>query len=159
MPKTSCPLPSLPSRRGVRFSMVFEQNRWIKEGFEAGLLPDAPHDPMERACVYRHRGWEIRTFAWNSQKHRFFAGQGMLHLQLWAPIADVSILTPSRLTDGMYDLWVSGRRIRLGCFRGVSAMTLKNAGVRPPSRRVICQYESALVHAASIGAGVRRASK
>jgi len=139
--------------------MAFEQNQWIQNGFEAGLLPDAPHDPMERACMYRHKGWEIRTFAWNTQKHRFFAGQGMLHLQLWAPTVDVSILTPSRLTDEMYDLWVGGKRIRLGCFRGVTAMTLKNAGVRPPCLRVIRQYESALVYAASIGAGVRRALK
>ena len=65
-------------------------------------LPPAPHNPAERSCVSRVAGWEIRCFARNDAKHEYMAPRGMLHLQVWCPSFNVSILTPSAMTGGLF---------------------------------------------------------
>jgi hypothetical protein len=77
-------------------------------------LPPRPHDPRDREVVARAGAWEVRQFDRADRKHAYFAPRGFLHLQLWHPVAGVSVLTPSRLTGGNYELWdAEGDRVAL----------------------------------------------
>jgi hypothetical protein len=71
----------------------------------APALPPPPHDPSERVLVARADAWEVRAFPPGDPKHAYFATRELLHLQLWHPAAGVSLLTPSRLTAGAYELF------------------------------------------------------
>lgn len=50
-------------------------------------------------------GWEIRIFPDGDRKAEYFAPRGFLHAQLWHPLARVSVLTPSALTGGLFELF------------------------------------------------------
>src|SRR4051812_39642737 len=72
---------------------------------DASLLahpPAAPHDPRDRELLTRADGWEIRAL--KSDWFGFFAARGLWHVQLWHPGKSLSILTPSTLTCGHYEL-------------------------------------------------------
>lgn len=69
--------------------------------------PPPPHDPRERVVVARARRWDVRQFPTDDAKFRYFASRGYLHLQLWDATCSVSILTPSRLTDGNFEIWTA----------------------------------------------------
>src|SRR5262245_7985164 len=69
------------------------------------VLPPPPHDPSERALLCRVGAWEVRAFPPSDAKHAYFATRELLHLQLWHPAAGVSVLTPSRLTAGTFELF------------------------------------------------------
>jgi len=90
--------------------------------------PPAPHDPRERELVAHAGAWEVRQFARTGTKHEYFAPRGFLHLQLWEPTAGVSILTPSRLTGGNYELH-DGDRVALPEWCDVQAYV---ADLAPP---------------------------
>lgn len=55
--------------------------------------------------------WQVRSHVRGGDQHVYFAPRGFLHLQLWHPIARVSILTPSRLTNDRFEIWREGVRI------------------------------------------------
>lgn len=65
--------------------------------------PPAPHDPRERELAMLAEGWEVRVFA--DRKFQYFVTRGFLHVQLWHPEARISILSPSRLTSGFYEMF------------------------------------------------------
>ena len=67
--------------------------------------PPPPHDPSERILVEYLGDWEIRIFSPSGIFHRYFAAKGMLHVQLWHPEARVSLLTPSPITAGRYEIY------------------------------------------------------
>jgi hypothetical protein len=71
-------------------------------------LPPSPHDPRERVVVSTVGDWQIRQFAETDAKLAYFTGRGFLHVQLWHPEHRVSILTPSRLTGGRFEVWAAG---------------------------------------------------
>jgi hypothetical protein len=73
-------------------------------GSEA-VLPPPPHDPSERALLCTLGAWEVRAFAPDDARHTYFVKRELLHLQLWHPAAGVSVLTPSRLTAGAFELF------------------------------------------------------
>ncbi len=70
----------------------------------ADLHPPAPHDPREREVVASAGGWEVLQFPEGDSRIRYFAPRDMLHLQLWHPGRRISILTPSRITGGLYEV-------------------------------------------------------
>jgi hypothetical protein len=70
--------------------------------------PPPPHDPRERVVVATVGGWELRVFPPDDRKFSYFVTRGFLHVQLWHPQARVSVLTPSRLTGGMYEAFPCG---------------------------------------------------
>ena len=78
----------------------------------APSLPPAPHDPRERCRLSDHGPWSVRVFAWNDRRHRYLAGKGMLHLQLWNAYHSVSVLSPSQLTFQNWEVWIAGERHR-----------------------------------------------
>jgi hypothetical protein len=47
----------------------------------------------------------VRTFAVTDPRFQYFARRGLWHLQLWHPKAGVSILSPSGLTLGHYEIY------------------------------------------------------
>jgi hypothetical protein len=63
--------------------------------------PLRPHAPEERDLVGGAGGWQVRAYP----AGRHAAGRGFLHVQLWDPAAGISILTPSRLTGGCFEVW------------------------------------------------------
>lgn len=115
-------------------------------------LPPAPHDPRDRGLITEHRGWAVRAFAWNSPHHAWLAREGMLHIQLWSPEARVSVLTPSRLTGGAYEVCLDGERTRACCW-GAVAGRLVQGGVRPPEHGLVDHFYGGLVLAALVGRG------
>lgn len=70
-----------------------------------GLTPPPPHDPSERILVEFLGDWEVRIFSPSGIFHRYFSAKGMLHVQLWHPEAGVSLLTPSPITAGRYEVF------------------------------------------------------
>ena len=81
----------------------------------------ALHAPVERIVVARLGDWELRRHSDSSPQHRYFAARGFLHLQLWQPIAQVSVLTPSRLTNDRFEIWRDGIRIAVRDWKEVAA--------------------------------------
>lgn len=67
--------------------------------------PPPLHDPRERALVALVDGWEVRVFPPCDRKFHYFVTRGFLHAQLWHRGACVSVLTPSRLTNGLFEVF------------------------------------------------------
>ena len=65
------------------------------------LWPPSPHDPRERELALQCDDWEVRIFT--GRMFQYFVTRGFWHLQLWHRRARVSVLTPSRLTQGFYE--------------------------------------------------------
>ena len=105
--------------------------------------PPRPHDPRERILVdtcapdlahptYRH--WEVRQFDPAGIFHCYFGDHGMLHLQLWHPWSGVSLLTPSRLTAGRYEVFPSaGWKLADRDYSVVATAVRREHGVALPS--------------------------
>ncbi|MBL8678153.1 MAG: hypothetical protein JNK05_03265 [Myxococcales bacterium] len=71
-----------------------------------------PHDPDDRVLVASLGDWELRDFADGSRFAAFFARHGLAHRQLYLRSAPLSILTPSALTGGAFELCASDGRAR-----------------------------------------------
>lgn len=80
-----------------------------------GLPPPRPHDPFERVVVAVADGWEICQFADADPRLAYFTPRGFRHVQLWHPDAQVSVLTPSKLTSGAFEVWST--TVRFACPR------------------------------------------
>lgn len=99
-----------------------------------------PHDPGERTPVAWVGLWEVRQFPDGDARLRYFRPRGFHHLQLWHPSARISILTPSRLTAGLFELWPEGgERSRLSTWREVAD---RLTGTAVPSAIEIIALES-----------------
>ncbi len=82
-----------------------------QEGGVEARRPPPPHDPAERVVVARLGAWEVRLFT--GRKLEYFVPRGLWHAQLWHPGERVSVLTPSRLTCGLYEAYpVEGWKAR-----------------------------------------------
>ena len=89
----------------ARFSYSMMENRHLIPGGEPLLgWPQSPHDPRERETIDNTGDWLVLQFPTTDQKLEYFTRFGFLHLQLWHPVAEISVLTPSRLTDGCYEV-------------------------------------------------------
>ena len=123
---------------------------------ETGVsLPPAPHNPKDRVFVHTHNGWEFRAFARNDHNHSHRASRGELHVQLWHPTSRISVLTPSMMTKGQYDVWLSSGQYRVSCLHQLSTLTRSKAGIVPPCKRVISHFQTWLVWGPSICATYR----
>ncbi|MEC7240117.1 MAG: hypothetical protein VXW32_02665 [Myxococcota bacterium] len=100
----------------------------------------SPHDPSERALLHAQYGWQIRTYPWNSSQHLLYKTKGMLNLQLWYPEVGLSILTPSGLTGGQYEVRMGDEVVRVRRSLEVAELVHDWAGVRLPCSRVVHFY-------------------
>jgi hypothetical protein len=110
----------------------------------AGSWPPPPHDPRERELVTSLRGWEIRVFG----EHRFqyFVRHGFWHLQLWQPAARVSVLTPSRLTCELYEVFpVAGWKGHASKYQELAELVQGEHGLELPREMELLELERALV--------------
>ena len=61
------------------------------------------HTDTNRTLVYWLGEWDVRMSDPRSDLHRLLAVNGMLHLQMWHPESGTSVLTPSPLTDQLFE--------------------------------------------------------
>ena len=88
-------------------------------------------------------GWEIRIFPEGDRKAEYFAPRGFLHAQLWHPASRVSVLTPSRLTGGLFELFpYQGWKAPVCEPALLRALVIETHGVHfPPLRRLAAIIE------------------
>lgn len=103
--------------------------------------PPPAHDPRQRVVVAEAGEWQIRGFAHDDPKFDYFARRGFLHLQLWHPRARISVLTPSRLTGGLFEVYpISGWKLPVLKPALLRALVLQHHGVEIPSRRQVALF-------------------
>lgn len=69
------------------------------------IQASGPHAPAPRTLLaVLPGGWEVRGFGPSDPRVPFALGRGFWHVQLYEPTARLSVLTPSRLTDGWYEV-------------------------------------------------------
>lgn len=70
------------------------------------------HAPMDRELVARVGPWEVRRHGDRDERFPYFASRALLHLQLWRPDRQISVLTPSNLTGDQFEIAVGWQRMR-----------------------------------------------
>lgn len=70
--------------------------------------PPPPHDPLARVTAGALAGWQVRVLTEDRRNTAHLAARGLLHVQLWHPVAGVSLITPSILTAGRYEAYPVG---------------------------------------------------
>ena len=79
------------------------------------------HAPDDRELIANIGPWQVRRHAERDERFAYFASRAFLHVQLWRPDHEVSILTPSRLTRGRFEIAVGWRRVWVSTWPGVVA--------------------------------------
>jgi len=118
-------------------------------------VPAKPHDFRERVCLYVNSGWGVWITPRNCDQHNSTVSRGDLHLQLWHPAGMVSILTPSARTNGEFELWLRGERIRFGCYRLLAEHINEVAGILVPCPKFVNHFQNWFVYSAMLGVGGR----
>lgn len=96
------------------------------------------HDPAKRVVVLHMRDWELRAFSKEDPHYQTYAARALLHLQLYHPVARVSVLTPSHLTRGRLEVYpIKSRRVRLSSYWQLRDILVRYHGVEPPSPPVL----------------------
>lgn len=104
------------------------------------MTPPRPHDPGERVVVAYAGAWELRQFADDDPRLAYFRPRGFLHVQLWDPARATSILTPSRLTGGVFELWDGDGRSAARTWAHVVALLADHALPGPAALRAIDRW-------------------
>ena len=114
-------------------------------GLEAPSWPPPPHDPRERELALTIGGWEVRLFG--GRMFAYFVTRGLWHMQLWHPVARISILTPSRLTRGCYEAFpIAGWKTQAPDYPSLVRL-ITGLGKAPlPSAADVLRLERALVY-------------
>lgn len=77
-------------------------------------------------------GWEVRLFG--GRKFQYFVTRGFWHVQLWHPEARISVLTPSRLTCGFFEVYpVDDWKAQAHDYEGLAALVAGLGGPSIPS--------------------------
>ena len=113
--------------------------------------PSSPHHPHDRVCLHEEGGWELTIFARNDPRHADLACRGMLHMQLWHPELELSVLTPSQLSGGVYSVSAPGLRKRICCYDHLTDFLSANFGVAPLCFHKLAHFETWFIRAAEIG--------
>ena len=107
------------------------------------------HDPRDRVAVDHLGRWEVRRHADHDLRTWWLARHGGLHVQLWDPLSGTSLLSPSALSRGAWEVrradgarrrWASLEELRArvegvpcaGCMRRVVS-----AWVERPLQRLL----------------------
>ena len=104
------------------------------------------HDPRDRVRIAElGNGWELRQFAETDRRLAYFADKGFAHVQLWSAAANVSVVTPSRLTNGAFEAWIAppDQAVHRCAARAWSTIERELAvrHIAPPNRHVIRAVE------------------
>jgi hypothetical protein len=92
----------------------------------SGLVEPGPlsllHAPADRELLARIGPWEVRRYAVDDERFAYLASRAMLHVQLWHPTRRISVLTPSRLTGGRFEVARGSHRVSIETWPGVVAL-------------------------------------
>ncbi len=136
------PLPGQPPE-AARATIPWLADQW----------PPPPHDPRERQLVSCVAGWELRLFG--EQQFQYFVRHGLWHLQLWHPEARVSVLSPSRLTQALYEAFpIAGWKGRAAGHAQLTALVHGEHGLDLPREATLFELERAFVRGAHLGSRV-----
>ncbi len=114
--------------------------------------PPPPHDPRERELALVVEGWEVRAFG--GRKFEYFVARGFWHLQLWHPEARVSVLTPSRLTRGLYEAYpIANWRAQAPDYDRLVTLLGGLFAAKLPERSAVLRLERAFVAEVVRGSG------
>lgn len=86
------------------------------------------HAPHDRELFARCGAWQVRRHADADPRFVYLASRELLHLQLWHPAHNTSVLTPSRLTGGRFEIAIGWKRASVSTWPGVVAL-LPDAGL------------------------------
>ncbi len=105
--------------------------------------PPRPHDPRDRIVLGTYGPWEVCGFEPGGRFDTYFAERGMKHLQFWLPEAGFSLLTPSRLTGGRFEVFpFAGWKHASTCYGGLIADVASACGVDLPPLFVVLTLAS-----------------
>ncbi|MEM6930381.1 MAG: hypothetical protein AAF602_25820, partial [Myxococcota bacterium] len=114
------------------------------------------HDPASRCLIDdTPSGWQVLGHAFNTDRHAYFAPRGMLHLQWWFPARRVSVVTPSRLTEGRFEVWDGVNVRRICCHRHLTTIFVEQLALVPPCDEAMRHYRACFVHVWEIGSSER----
>jgi hypothetical protein len=100
------------------------------------------HDPTERELVAFAGDWELRQFSESDRRFAYFVTKGFAHVQLWHRASGTSIITPSRMTGGNFELFSGTQDLRFAASTWIAiADALDALGVAPPSRHEVRAIE------------------
>lgn len=106
--------------------------------------PPPPHDPRERELTLYLGDWQLRVF--DGRFSEYFIPRGLWHLQLWHAERQVSVLTPSRLTSGLYEAFpIAGWKQRCARYSDMAAGVREEHAVELPGEDCLRSLEVALV--------------
>lgn len=77
------------------------------------------HAPMDRELVARIGPWQLRRHRDCDERFSYLASRAFLHLQLWRPDRGISVLTPSSLTGGQFEIAVGWSRMSASTWQAV----------------------------------------
>lgn len=80
------------------------------------------HAPDDRELLAHVGTWQVRRHALHDERFAYCASRAFLHVQLWRPDRQISILTPSRLTNGRFEIARGWRRASVSTWPGVVAL-------------------------------------
>lgn len=137
--------PDPPARPGPEeITLPREQEGLTQAREQEERWPPPPHDPRERELTLVVEGWEVRLFT--GRMLEYFVPRGFWHLQLWHPHARVSVLTPSRLTCGMYEAYpVANWKAQAPDYDKLATLVGGLFTAKLPDRSVMMRLERALV--------------
>lgn len=100
------------------------------------------HDPTDRELVAYAGDWQLRKLPARDPRTAYFATKGFAHVQLWHAASRTSIITPSRMTGGCFELWSEMYEVRFAA-RGWHSIAdaLHALSIAPPTRNEVRAIE------------------
>lgn len=109
-----------------------------------GTWPPPPHDPRERELTLYLGDWQLRVF--DGRFSEYFIPRGLWHLQLWHAERQISVLTPSRLTSGLYEAFpMAGWKLRRADYSALARGVREEHAVELPGEDCLRILEVAFV--------------
>ena len=92
------------------------------------------HSEQQKSLVYWLGEWDVRMSEPHSDLHRLLVINGMFHLQLWHPESKTSVLTPSPITDQLFEVTpLFGGEFRAKTYSEIRSVVQAARKVVPPS--------------------------
>ena len=96
------------------------------------------HTEREKSLVYWLGEWDVRMSEPKSELHRLLVINGMFHLQLWHPESKTSILTPSPITDELFEATpLFGSEFRAASYAEIRSVVQAARQIEPPSAQLL----------------------
>jgi hypothetical protein len=98
------------------------------------------HDPDDRVLLAELGAWQLRQFAEHDSRLAYFAAKGFAHVQLWHAASRISIVSPSKLTGGNFEVWIEDARFAAATWAPIEEALIEYR-VEPPNHHEIRAIE------------------